>query len=75
MQNRIQSDRGKFDPQNHPSRDEWMSYLRGEIPRAARSAFQSHLQICAACLQSVAELSRTMQKLDTSELPDAAGAT
>lgn len=69
MLNTNKVDWRRANPLNRPSRDEWMSYLSGEMSRSSRFAFQIHLQSCAVCLQKIGELSRTMQKLDTCESP------
>jgi hypothetical protein len=68
MQNTDQTDRGKLDFMNHPSREEWMSYLYDELPPSSKTQLTLHLETCAACRKSVAEWQTAMKSLETWEL-------
>jgi len=37
----------------HPSREQWMSYLYGELPRAAKADLAQHLRTCPVCQMDV----------------------
>jgi Sigma-70 region 2/Putative zinc-finger len=39
---------------NHPSPEEWISYVYGEMSRAPKASLTAHLEICAACRTTVA---------------------
>ncbi|MBI4664082.1 MAG: zf-HC2 domain-containing protein [Verrucomicrobia bacterium] len=54
----------------HPTREEWMSFLYDELPKAAKTDFQRHLDSCSACQKSVAEWESAMSGLDAWKLPN-----
>lgn len=54
---------------NHPTREEWMSYLYDEISRPAKAAFKTHLQNCPTCQKSLDEWRGVVQNLDAWALP------
>jgi hypothetical protein len=37
----------------HPTDEEWVAYLYGELPRASKAALREHLRTCAACQTEV----------------------
>lgn len=49
---------------NHPTREEWMSYLYDELPPARHTDLQAHLGVCPECKRSVEGWRRTMSGLD-----------
>jgi hypothetical protein len=54
---------------NHPTREEWMSYLYDESPREAGSALRSHLEACAECRREVETWTGAARRLDDWPLP------
>jgi anti-sigma factor RsiW len=56
---------------NHPTREEWMAYLYGEISRGAKGKLIMHLDACDECRANVANWRHTMLALDSWELPAA----
>jgi hypothetical protein len=49
---------------NHPTREEWMSYLYDELPSPRRTDLQAHLGVCPDCKRSVEGWRRTLAHLD-----------
>ena len=49
---------------NHPTQDQWMEYLYGEMPSPQRKSLEAHLKDCAPCQSKKAEFSGTMETLD-----------
>jgi hypothetical protein len=39
----------EFSAVKHPTREQWMEYLYGEMPRAVANAVRTHLKTCPAC--------------------------
>lgn len=37
----------------HPTDQDWMAYLYGELPRSSKTALREHLRTCAACQMEV----------------------
>jgi hypothetical protein len=64
MQTPIKTDGRKPGALNHPSSEEWMSYLYGEGPRQAKAALNAHLRACTECQQRVAAWRITTSNLD-----------
>ncbi|PYI86891.1 MAG: hypothetical protein DME26_08040 [Verrucomicrobia bacterium] len=56
---------------NHPTREEWMAYLYGEISRETKAALKTHLDTCAECHANVAAWRQAMLALDAWQLPAA----
>jgi anti-sigma factor RsiW len=54
---------------NHPTHEEWMSHLYGELPPPRRSELDAHLAQCAECRATIAQWRATTQQLDTWKLP------
>jgi anti-sigma factor RsiW len=48
----------------HPTPQEWMGYLYGETPKAARAALRDHLQACAECRASFAQWEAGKRRLN-----------
>lgn len=54
---------------NHPSREEWMSWLYGETSPAERERLDAHLQSCANCQADVQAWRASLKELDTWAVP------
>ena len=54
---------------NHPTSENWMSYLYGELSPSARREADRHLQGCAECRQHVEQWRATMGLLDADHAP------
>jgi hypothetical protein len=54
---------------NHPSREEWMSYLYDESSASARADLQAHLHHCTECQANLAEWKAVRHALDQWRLP------
>src|SRR5215472_8551848 len=48
----------------HPTNEEWMSYLYGEINRTDRERLSVHLEVCLHCQDKVAEWQGALKNLD-----------
>ena len=57
---------------NHPSREDWMSYLYDELPPTRRTDLQAHLGVCPDCKKAVESWRATMGRLDTWAMPSVA---
>ena len=53
----------------HPSPEQWMDYLYGELPMPQQTEFGRHLESCAACQAQVAEWRGAKAALDAWKLP------
>jgi pyruvate dehydrogenase complex dehydrogenase (E1) component len=53
----------------HPSTEEWMSFLYGEVDKETRGQFDRHLGGCAECQALVSSWRGAMKDLDTFRLP------
>jgi hypothetical protein len=53
----------------HPSREEWISYLYGELPRANRVALSAHRERCPHCEAQLAQWRAAMKNLNAWKLP------
>jgi Putative zinc-finger len=53
----------------HPSREDWMAYLYGELPRANKLSLAAHLRRCPQCETQVEQWLSTMKNLDAWKLP------
>ena len=49
---------------NHPTREEWMSYLYGEISAGERAGLTAHLQSCPDCKAAINDWQMARKKLD-----------
>jgi hypothetical protein len=49
----------------HPTPEEWMEYLYGEMDSPQRKSLEFHLKSCAPCRDKQGEFSGTMDSLDT----------
>src|SRR5262245_44088823 len=56
---------------NHPTREEWMTYLYREISREATGELIAHLDVCDDCRANVASWQHAMLALDAWQLPTA----
>jgi hypothetical protein len=54
---------------NHPSRENWMAYLYGELAAGARADLEAHLRVCPECKSTVAAWRATQRELDGWMLP------
>jgi hypothetical protein len=54
---------------SHPSREEWIDWLYGEVPQEKRAAFDVHLASCAKCGDQVAQWKSAMNELDEWQVP------
>jgi hypothetical protein len=48
----------------HPTEQEWMEFLYGELPAAPRGELQRHLESCELCQHHVSTWRGTMKQLD-----------
>ena len=55
----------------HPTREEWMTYLYGELDRKSKTPLRAHLDSCAECRQKVAAWREAMTALNAWRLPEA----
>jgi putative zinc finger protein len=56
---------------NHPTREEWMAYLYGEISDRAKPTLKTHLDACEECRADVTKWRQTMKSLATWQLSPA----
>ena len=54
---------------NHPSAEDWMGFLYGEMPTARRRELGDHLSQCPTCRQQLKSWRAGMSALDEWELP------
>ncbi|MHC5033604.1 MAG: anti-sigma factor family protein [Planctomycetota bacterium] len=54
---------------SHPTSEEWMEYLYGELAGEARSALAAHLQECGECQEQVESWRGVMTQLDAWQIP------
>jgi len=66
---------GQPDALSHPSREEWMAYLYGELSGELQSRLKAHLKACPQCRGQVAHWRTTMRALDEWIVPAPAAAT
>jgi len=48
---------------NHPTRDEWMSYLYDELPSEQHATLGAHLEVCPECKAKITEWRGVTQEL------------
>jgi hypothetical protein len=56
---------------NHPTQNEWLNYLDGEVSPEDLKRLQAHLQQCPMCATEIAGWQRSVQKLRRLPLPAA----
>jgi anti-sigma factor RsiW len=54
---------------NHPTREEWMSYLYDELATAEHSGLEAHLAVCPDCKVRLGQWRAARSELDTWRLP------
>ena len=54
---------------NHPTREEWMSYLYGELTAEEHSSLAAHLAVCPDCTTRVSDWRAARTNLDAWQLP------
>src|SRR5205814_8351262 len=54
---------------NHPTREEWMSYLYDELPAREHSNLAAHLAVCPDCKLKLSEWQAARTNLDAWQLP------
>jgi anti-sigma factor RsiW len=54
---------------NHPSREEWMSYLYDELPAEEHSNLAAHLAVCPDCKATLSAWQAARTNLDAWQLP------
>jgi hypothetical protein len=54
---------------NHPTREEWMSYLYDELTADEHSSLAAHLAVCPDCKSRVGDWRATRKNLDAWQLP------
>jgi len=54
---------------NHPTREEWMSYLYDELTADEHSSLAAHLAVCPDCKTRVGDWRATRKNLDAWQLP------
>lgn len=50
---------------SHPTQEQWMDYLYGEMQSAERKALESHVKGCEPCREKKVEFTGTMETLDS----------
>jgi hypothetical protein len=57
---------------NHPTQEQWMEYLYGEMESAGRKTLETHVKECGPCREKQGEFGGTMDLLDAwrVELPE-----
>src|SRR5882672_8039898 len=54
---------------NHPTREEWMSYLYDELTGEQHANLAAHLAVCPDCKANIGEWRAVRKDLDTWNLP------
>jgi anti-sigma factor RsiW len=54
---------------NHPTREEWMSYLYDELTAEEHSSLAAHLAVCPECKTRVSDWRSARKNLDAWQLP------
>jgi len=54
---------------NHPTREEWMSYLYDELTAEEHSSLAAHLAVCSDCKTRVSDWRAARKNLDAWQLP------
>src|SRR5438445_10195847 len=58
---------------NHPTREEWMSYLYDELTAEEHSSLEAHLAVCPDCKTRVGDWRAARRNLDAWQLPTRRG--
>jgi len=53
----------------HPEREEWVPFIFGEADAGRRRQLESHLDDCAECREEIQSWKRSLDRLDSWELP------
>jgi hypothetical protein len=48
----------------HPTQEQWMDFLYGELPRRERKQVEQHLQACEPCARQHTDYAQTLARLD-----------
>ena len=54
----------------HPSAEQWMAYIYGELPKPQRADLAAHLKSCPPCAAQVARWGAVHERLDDWQLPE-----
>ncbi|MFM8471347.1 MAG: anti-sigma factor family protein, partial [Limisphaerales bacterium] len=60
---------------NHPTREDLVAHLYGELPPERQTELTAHLGCCADCQKLAIEWRATMAELDTWQLPAVSSAS
>src|SRR5215471_16727534 len=55
---------------NHPTNEEWLPFLDGEVSAETQARLNAHLEQCPSCAAQVAAWRRTIQKLHNLSVPE-----
>ena len=58
------------DHMKHPSQEQWMDYIYGELPKPQRADLAAHLKSCPSCAAQVARWGGVQERLDEWKLPE-----
>lgn len=58
------------DHMKHPSQEQWMDYLYGELHQTQRTDLAAHLKSCPSCAAQVARWGGVQERLDEWQLPE-----
>lgn len=59
------------DHMKHPTQEQWMDYIYGELPKPQRADLAAHLKSCPSCAAQVARWGGVQERLDEWQLPEA----
>ncbi|HKQ37003.1 MAG TPA: zf-HC2 domain-containing protein [Verrucomicrobiae bacterium] len=54
----------------HPTPEQWMDYIYGELPKSQRADLAAHLKSCPSCAAQVARWGAVQSRLDDWQLPE-----
>jgi anti-sigma factor RsiW len=54
----------------HPTSEQWMDYIYGELPKPQRADLAAHLKSCPSCAAQVARWGAVHERLDDWTLPE-----
>jgi len=54
----------------HPTAEQWMDYIYGELPKPERADLATHLKSCPSCAAQVARWGGVQERLDDWQLPE-----
>lgn len=58
------------DHMKHPTQEQWMDYIYGELPKPQRADLAAHLKSCPSCATQVARWGGVQERLDEWKLPE-----